>query len=190
MNKLIVFLVVVFILNEANGQKNIYPNAVRFIYNSDCLKNDSVLNNRGKYDIYVSPEIIPFNLNSVESSILRLDYIDNYNEFANYSKEQEKIIKKVNDSLMFSEKLLNKSFQNKIKENLNKLTTGGNIKYILFFSNIVNNRLYAEVIPYDNLTFKDFKIETVSFGKVYSYLFVISDKGEFLKVYTGEIFHN
>lgn len=190
MNKLIVFLFVVFILNEANGQKKIYPNAVRFIYNSDCLKNDSVLNNKGKYDIYVSPEIIPFNLNSVESSILRLDYIDNYNEFANYSQEQEKIIKKVNDSLMFTEKLLNKSFQNKINENLNKLTTGENIKYVLFFSNIVNNRLYAEVVPYDSLTFKDFKRETVSFGKVYSYLFVISNKGKFLKVYTGESFHN
>jgi len=171
-------------LNGVKGQTNIYTRAIQFI------KNDSVLNYKEEYDIYVSPEIIAFNLISVESSILRTDYIRNYNEFGNYNQEQRKTINKVIDSLVLAENVLNKNYQNKLNKNLNNLSTGKNIGYVLFFSDIINNKLYVEVIPYDSLTFKNYKRETVAFGKVYSYLFNLDDKGKFLKVYSGIICHN
>ncbi|WP_445456000.1 hypothetical protein [Flavobacterium sp. HNIBRBA15423] len=106
--------------------------------------------------------------------------VENYDYFNDYSLQQKQKIDLLVDSLKIKDIEFNKNF---IKQPLD--SKQGKIskrtKYIIFFSNIINNRLYAEIREYNHKFNLNPTSEELSYGKAYSFLFEVDDSSKEVK---------
>lgn len=170
---------------------SIYRKAEELIRNNDNIVDYT--NNELKADrmnIFVSDEKIPFNLTSLEISILKNDYLKGFNEFSDYSKKEESIIKRVNDSLYRRDLFLNKGFNTKVSNDILAKTNMGKYNYILFFSDIKDGQLFGQLIPYNYEINKKISFEEVSFGTGFSFLFEINENNNIIKTYSDKVNFN
>lgn len=132
----------------------------------------------------VSSMIIPFSLNTVAEKIIKRDYIDDYSFSKKFTLKERKIINRVLDSLSIVEKELNKNYvmQNRILEVMSD-STEHNI--IIFFSEILNNTLYAEVLSCKDLKLNCDQSENIKQGEAVTFLFNLNDKGEIIDYLKG-----
>lgn len=189
MNK-ILFLSIAFIVSNISSGQKYYRNALESILKSTSFTEFSNELHLNSFDIYVSPQLIPFDLTTVKSSILRQKYIKDYSDFSNFSNEQMQIIKHVGDSLSTLEENLNSLANRKNCKTLENLTTGKNVKFVLFFSQLINGNLYAELIPFNKSIDKDFNRANLSYGKALSFLFLVDNQMKIKIVYSGFVNYN
>lgn len=176
------------------GCKTVYMNSSVYGKAEELIRNNvnvvNYTNNELKVDgvrIFVSNEKVPFNLTSLEISILKNDYIKGFNEFSNYSKKEESIIKRVNDSLYNRDLLLNKGFKTKASNDIPAKTNMERYNYILFFSDIKDGQLFGQLIPYNYEINKNISFEEVSFGTGFSFLFKINENNSIIKTYSDKV---
>lgn len=151
-------------------------------YSKKELKTDDVF-------IFISDRTIPFNLNSLEIDIIKKKYIENFNPYSNHSNEELAIIKTVSDSLSKREIYLNKHFIDKVNKASNVLDIN-KANYVLFFSDIVDNSIYAKLLPYNSKINNIDDLDSMNYGTGFSFLFELNDKKNIIEKYSGIIHLN
>ncbi len=143
-----------------------------------------------KIEIFFSEEIMPFNLSSLEIDVIKKDYIDDFNAFNASSDSDHIIVNKVVDSLYKKDRYLNKDF---VKDQFNTIKYKKNIdkcNYIVFFSKVKEQQLFAYLIPYNAQINKTIKHEDVAFGTAFSFLFKLNLDHTIKRVYSDRIHFN
>jgi|SRR5690606_7497859 len=184
------FLLIILQISNCRSiskENPIYSTAKDFIVSSESAKGYAKeVFGTTQVNPYVSSLLIPFNFSSVEIDVINKNYLKGYNAFSELSEEERSIEKHVIDSL----NTLDKIFQSESKQNeipyLPLLSVGDNNNFLIFFSELKNGLLYAELIAYDSNLFKDKKKETVQYGKALTYLFEFDSSGEIKQVFQGE----
>ena len=187
--KYIFFLILLSLISKANGQSS-YINAFNSICKNDYYQCDSMIIKPNKYNVYISDEVIPINLMAVASSVLSINFIEGYNDFSNYKDEQIKLIDRVIDSLTYKEKELNRDFVKHRNSKLKNITKNRDYKFVVYFSEIVENVLYAELFSFNPLICDNYNRECNAVGKAYCFLFVFNEENEIIETYTGEIYYD
>lgn len=169
---------------------SIYKRAKQIIENTDAVLDYT--KNELKADevkIFVSDEKIPFNNTSLETVIIKTDYIKGFNVFENQSISEEAIIKKVNDSLYKRDLALNKDFTANVLNDTSAKSDMNKYNYILYFSNFSDGQLFAQLVPYNYEINKDISFKEVAFGTGFSFLFNI-EKDRIVKTYHDKVHFN
>lgn len=139
--------------------------------------------------IFISDRTVPFNLNSLEIDVIKKNYIKNFNPFSNDSDEELVIINKVSDSLLKRDNYLNKDLTNK-KNNIKRSQDINKANYVLFLSDIVDNSIYAKLLPYNNKIHNINDLDSMNYGKGFSFFFKLDDKKSIIEKYSGIIHLN
>lgn len=187
----LLFLLQISNCSSVSNDASLYSSARDFIVSAECSKEYALkVFNTTEINVYVSPELIPFNFSSIEVDVIRRNYLEGYSAFGELSGEEQSVERMVSDSL----NSLNKTFQaeDKLGESpsLPLLSKGDQNNFIIFFSELKNGVLYAELIPYDSNTFKDKRRETVQYGKAITFLFEFDESGRIKQVFQGEVHYN
>lgn len=147
----------------------------------DKILNEIVINNVFKLDniekTRISKEIIPFNTISTDLGFINKNITPNYNPYHKYNEIQNKKIELLIDSLQKKDDEFNKNFKKGgfIDLNSSNIKISKETKYILFFSNIVENRLYVELrkFNYLDIPITSPSSEIFSYGLCHSYLYEV-----------------
>ena len=103
-------------------------------------------------------------------------YIEGYNDFINFSEDQLRIIANVRDSLKASENRLNKMWHQKTYDCIRHQKKSKNIQFVLFFSELIENKLYAEVLPMNPVIEKNLDFKDLAYGEALTNLFIFDKK--------------
>ena len=112
--------------------------------------------------------------------------------FDEVSAVQQDIIEQVTDSLSGLDRTYNQGYEETKNDTLTSLSQfpNGEDNFIIFFSQMKDHELYAELISYNEELFKDKKRETVQYGKALTFLLTFDKNQNIKKVYTGETYLN
>lgn len=187
-------VLIVFQMSNCSSVSNedaMYSAAKNFIVASEFAKDYSMeVFKTTQVDPYVSSELIPFNFSSIVVDVVRKKYLKTYSAFSELSETERSIEKRVIDSL----NILNETFQTRAKRNENPdlllLSDVDQHNFIIFFSEPKDGVLYAELVPYNDDTFKDKKRKTVQYGKALTFLFEFDARRKIKQVFTGEVHYN
>lgn len=139
--------------------------------NNNIFKLDNIEKTR------ISKEIIPFNTISTDIGFINKNITPNYNPYYKYNEIQNKKIELLIDSLHKKDNEFNKNFKKGgfIDLNSSNIKISKETKYILFFSNIIENRLYIELrkFNYLDIPITSPSSEILSYGLCHSYLYEV-----------------
>ena len=156
------------IAKKANNE-GLYDKALKIIIKENVLKTKNI------DEIGISGEIIPFSMETSDIGIINKKIIENYDYYNDYSHLQKQKIDLLVDSLKTKDIEFNKNFVKKIIDDSKQIKVTEKTKYIVFFSNVINNRLYAEIREYNHNFNLSPTSEGLSYGKAYSFLFEVDD---------------
>jgi len=161
----------------------------------EFIKNDSTVNPFFDSNIplrnsfRVSDKVIPFNIITVSEEIIRKNYLDDYSAFKDLTNAERLVVRHVSDSIYNIESLLNEKIEGEKSDIPKKLVrkNKGTPIYILFFSQLVNNKLYVEVMMHEGTYIK----ENTVYGSAKTYYFTFDQKDiRIANVYKGNVHHN
>lgn len=187
------FFTIIALMIATCGSNHGIPNEqVYYKAKEQIKKNNAVIGysvsvlKKPDFKILISNENIPFDLSSVETDVIKSKYINGFNPFNDYNNEELSIIKKVNDSLVKRNKELNSNFKPKYVEDVSEEKLK-DIDFVLFFSEIVENEVYAQLIPYNNSINKDIYYENINYGKAFTFLFKLNNHFDIVDEYSSEV---
>ena len=155
-------------ITKTEKKEDIYNKALKIITKENVLKIKDI------DKIEISKEVIPFSMGTSDIGLINRKIDENYDYFNDYSLQQKQKIDLLVDSLKIKDIQFNKNF---VKQPLD--SKHGEIskktKYLIFFSKVINNRLYAEVREYNHKLNLSPTSEELSYGKAYSFLFEVDD---------------
>ena len=143
---------------------------------------------RPPLSIYVSPEIIGFDAKWVAQDVIRRNYVPGYKWYGRHTPEEHQLAAQVEDSLKSLDRIYNVDYRDLRLPSLNRqLSDRGVNNAILYFSKIKGNKLYAELLGYeDRLVYSDNRRGT-SADSYLSMLFVLDEEQNVQEVYTAAI---
>lgn len=170
-------------------KEDVYSMALRQIESSAIVINHAYSFKNKNPNFYVLDKRIPINLISLETAIIRQDYIENFQPLRDFNAYELSIINKVNDSIRQKEKTLNRDYSTGLKSPAENTEINPKHNFVVQFSNIVDGNLYALVIPFDNAK-QSLKYDTLNYGTGFSFLFHLDSQNQINKIYSTEVYMN
>lgn len=174
-------IILLFISPLANKECSFKKEAYNYIINDNELASDFDIGN--DFKLSVSKKSIVYDVRGVQEGVLRKNYIADYNLMGHYDSLELLTIKNVSDSL---EKISNQAalVKSKTKYSNCKIKERKESDLTVFFSQVYENTIYAEVVETKGIT-----ASSGIYGKGRTYLFVFKN-GKLEEVFNGTVHFN
>ena len=169
-----------------------YKEALRYIETSSMSKEfSSQVYNTDSISIKVFTELVPIGISNFQEEIIVKNYDSDYKLLKDLSDDQIELENKVVDSLLNADANFNRQYTPNKKQYLSTLNSANDTNFIVLFSEVQDNYLYAELIPNKSNGVKSESRETIQYGKALTFLFKFK-KGRTVieEVFHGQVFNN
>ena len=188
-NTLVLLIIVwsscVFAQNSTN---DVHLNCINYIKNSEVAKkficeqfgSDSI-------KLLISEEVIPFSHSSLIEDVIRKNYINDYSMFNKPKDTEIALVNNVSDSLISLDTKFNRDYSRHLDRLLVSLSDSVTPNLVVYFSKILNQSLYVELIPCIPEFCYDYYKNKILQGEALTFLFLFDSEGEIIKSYHGII---